>query len=77
MPSSDRLKTWISNICVLSAAIVLILYLTLPKDASAEYEYTVTLLAQWVFPPVLLIALITRHSIIRLFLLLLGLYVLL
>ena len=68
MFSPDRLRIWISNLCGLCAAILLLLYLTLPQDASPEYLYTVTLLSQWVFPVVLLIAFITRKSVVRLFL---------
>ena len=68
MPSPKRLKIWISNICGLCAAVLLGLYITLPKDASPEYRYTVTLLFQWIFPFVLLVALATRTSVIRFFL---------
>lgn len=68
MIPSERLKIWISNSCGLCAAILLLLYLTLPQDASPEYTYTVSLLAQWVSPVVFFIALITRSSVVRLFL---------
>lgn len=68
MLSPDRLKIWISNIFTLCAAILLGLYITLPEDASPEYRYTVTLLSQWIFPFVLLVALATRTSVIRFFL---------
>lgn len=74
MLSPERLKIWISNICALCAAIVLILYLTLPKDASAEYEYTVFFIIRKIFPFLLFFAFITRDSIIRFFFFLTNLW---
>lgn len=65
MIAPARLKIWISNICALCAAVVLLLYLTLPLDASPEYTYTVKIFSQWVLPLVLYIALVTRASTIR------------
>lgn len=60
MIPSERLKIWISNSCGLCAAILLLLYLTLPQDASPEYIYTVKILNKACLPSLLLIALITR-----------------
>lgn len=60
MFSPDRLRIWISNLCGLCAAILLLLYLTLPQDASPEYLYTVKILNKTGLPSLVLIALITR-----------------
>lgn len=68
MPSSERLKIWISNVCFLCAAVLLALHLTVPQDASPEYVYTVKILFQWCFPLVLLAALATRASVVLFFL---------
>lgn len=54
------LKIWISNVCVLCAAILLLLQLTMPQDASLEYVYTVKILARMGLPSLLLIAFISR-----------------
>ena len=65
MIPSERLKSWISNSCAVCAAILLLLYLTLPQDASPEYDYTVSFLMRRVFPFVLLAAFVSRDSVSR------------
>lgn len=60
MPSSERLKIWISNVCFLCAAVLLLLHLTVPQDASPEYIYTIKILGRIGLPSSLLIAFIIR-----------------
>lgn len=67
MIAPARLKIWISNICALCAAVFFLLHMTLPQDASPEYTYTVKILVQWFLPFVLIVALVTRGSVICLF----------
>lgn len=61
-----RVRTWLCAGFTLCAAVLLLLRLTLPQDASPEYDYTVRQLFQWAFLPAALVVLFSSPFFKRL-----------